>query len=113
LLYHSARTRLPAYFSEGEIAEVVDVVMSHLGLKHLSNVIVGGEADSAGGLSAGDRKMVNIAIELVALPSVLFMDEPTSSIDASSAMNVASIAHDLARSGLTVVAVIHQPRGKT
>jgi ABC-type multidrug transport system ATPase subunit len=70
-------------------------------------------ANDGAGLSAGDRKMVNIAIELVAQPSVLFMDEPTSSIDASSAMNVANIASQLARSGLTVVAVIHQPRGMT
>ena len=52
---------------------------------------------------------VNIAIELVSQPAVLFMDEPTSSIDASSALNVAAIGRQLAhRQGITVVAVIHQ-----
>lgn len=75
--------------------------------------VAGGDADFQGqGLSAGDRKKANIAVELVANPSVLFLDEPTSGIDASSALTVAEIVNRLARASLTCVAVIHQPRGE-
>ena len=79
---------------EPEVQRVVSTVMTLLGIDHLQHHVVGGDSDvgSGTGLGAGDRKLVNIAIELVAQPSVLFMDEPTSSIDASSALNVAQIA---------------------
>jgi len=93
LLTHSARTRLPASMTEADIQRVVSTVMVLLGIDHLAHSVAGGDSDGTGtGLGAGDRKLVNIAIELVSQPSVLFMDEPTSSIDASSALNVAQIA---------------------
>ena len=63
-------------------------------------------------LSPGDKKKVSIGIELVADPRVMFFDEPTTGIDASSAMAVAHIMKGLARGGVTSVAVIHQPRGE-
>ena len=93
LLTHSARTRLPSTMTESDIQRVVGTVMVLLGVDHLAHCVAGGDSDGTGtGLGAGDRKLVNIAIELVSQPSVLFMDEPTSSIDASSALNVAQIA---------------------
>jgi len=69
--------------------------MNLLGIDLLQHHVVGGDGSDLGtgmGLSAGDRKLVNIAIELVSQPAVLFMDEPTSSIDASSSLNVTQIA---------------------
>lgn len=49
-------------------------------------------------------------MELVALPSILFLDEPTSGLDSSSSMCVCSALRDMASVGITVIAVIHQPR---
>lgn len=117
LVLHSARWRLPNQLDDAKIRERVEEVLSQLQLQHLRHVVVGGseqtfsKGDSAG-LSPGDRKKVNIALELVAGPNVLFLDEPTTGIDSSSALNVARIIHNLARSGLTCVAVIHQPRSE-
>src|SRR5690606_16686668 len=45
-----------------------------------------------------------------ARPSVLLLDEPTSGLDAFMAQNVMRVLHQLARSGMTIVCTIHQPR---
>lgn len=111
LLYHSARTRLPVTINEEGIQERVESILTKLNLQHLRETIIGG-ANGQGGLSPGDRKRVNIGIELVAEPSALFLDEPTTGLDASSAMNVTKLIRGVAEKGLTCVAVIHQPRGE-
>jgi ABC-type multidrug transport system ATPase subunit len=41
---------------------------------------------------------------------MIFLDEPTSGLDASASIEVCGVLHTLAQSGLTIVAVIHQPR---
>ncbi len=113
LVMHSARWRLPSHLSDDKILQRVEEVLTQLGLQHLRKVQVGGGNGNTGfALSPGDRKKVNIALELVAGPNVLFLDEPTTGIDSSSALNVAHIVSNLAKSGLTCVAVIHQPRAE-
>jgi ABC-type multidrug transport system ATPase subunit len=62
------------------------------------------------GISGGERKRVNIGMELVANPSVLLLDEPTSGLDASAAIKVMRLLKRVARHGTAVVAVVHQPR---
>ena len=49
-------------------------------------------------------------MELAAVPLVLFLDEPTSGLDSASALTVAEILRQISKIGVTVVAVIHQPR---
>ncbi|KAJ3057864.1 hypothetical protein HK102_010827, partial [Quaeritorhiza haematococci] len=62
----------------------------------------------------GQRKRVNIGMELVAEPSVLFLDEPTSGLDSSTAFEVCHMLRNVARQqGLTVAAVIHSPSPST
>jgi hypothetical protein len=62
-------------------------------------------------LVGGERKRVNIGIELMAKPSILFLDEPTSGLDSSSAMIVMKALRNLVdRQGMTICSVIHQPR---
>jgi ABC-type multidrug transport system ATPase subunit/ABC-type multidrug transport system permease subunit len=113
VIKHSAQTRLPASFTAEMIDEQVEFVIEQLGLESIRDVVIGGDEDFQGqGLSPGDRKKTNIAVELVSSPSVLFLDEPTSGIDASSALTVANIIRSLAHASLTCVAVIHQPRGE-
>jgi len=70
--------------------------------------IVGDETER--GISGGQRKRVNIGMELVADPTVLFLDEPTSGLDASTAKEVCESLRRVTEKGMTVIAVIHQPR---
>lgn len=111
LLEHSARTRLPPSLGETAIMAKVEDVLQRLGIARFRDSVVGNTGD-ANALSPGDRKLVNVGMELVADPLALFLDEPTTGLDASSAMNVANITRSLAETGLTVVAVVHQPRGE-
>lgn len=61
------------------------------------------------GLGLEDRKRLTIAVELCARPSILFLDEPTSGLDSQSALHIVQLMCKLARTGLAVIATIHQP----
>jgi ABC-type multidrug transport system ATPase subunit len=60
-------------------------------------------------LSGGERKRVNIGIELVSDPSILLLDEPTSGLDSSSCYEVVRSLKRIADSGIPVACVVHQP----
>jgi ABC-type multidrug transport system ATPase subunit len=108
ILMHSARMRLPKDLMRSVIEGKVAAIISFLGLSHVSDSIVGDEAKR--GISGGQRKRVNIGMELVAEPSVLFLDEPTSGLDSSTALEVCTLLRRIAeRRKLTVAAVIHSP----
>lgn len=62
------------------------------------------------GISGGERKRTNIGMELIMSPSVLFLDEPTTGLDASTAVSVVELLQGLGRRGKTVIMSIHQPR---
>ena len=61
--------------SRGELLERVRCVIGLLGMAHIQHIVVGNTRKR--GISGGQRKRVNIGMELVASPSVLFLDEPT------------------------------------
>jgi ABC-type multidrug transport system ATPase subunit len=79
-----------------------------LGLSHVRFSPIGDE--STRGISGGQRKRVNVGIELAGDPSVLLLDEPTSGLDASASKAICESLRKLADIGLTIIAVIHQPR---
>ena len=108
ILYFSARTRLDMWKSRQQIADTVDSVISVLGLDDIRHSVIGDE--NVRGISGGQRKRVNIGIELVSDPCALFLDEPTSGLDSSSSFEVCHALRQIAESGMTVVTVIHQPR---
>ncbi|KAJ3268377.1 hypothetical protein HK104_005388, partial [Borealophlyctis nickersoniae] len=105
---HSARVRLPAAWSNAEVEAYTDAILDALNLTHVAHNLIGDETTR--GVSGGQRKRVNIALELAAVPLALFLDEPTSGLDSTAALSVASILKSISRLGLTIVAVIHQPR---
>ena len=76
ILMHSAQMRLPKRLTKKEIKKKVLDTLNALGLAHVADSIIGDE--DTRGISGGQRKRVNIGMELVAEPSVLFLDEPTS-----------------------------------
>ncbi|RKP14681.1 hypothetical protein BJ684DRAFT_8159 [Piptocephalis cylindrospora] len=108
IIAHSAHTRLPRSWTKAEVETYVDAVLEALGLSAVASVPVGDEVSR--GLSGGQRKRVNIGIELAAAPFALFLDEPTSGLDSTVALSLARTLRSVARVGLTVVSVIHQPR---
>lgn len=108
-LRHSAITRLPESMGLADKERVVRDVMRILDLTEIAHSIIGDE--DVRGISGGQRKRVNIGMELCAYPTVLFLDEPTSGLDSASSYEVVGALKRVAKSlGLTVVAVIHQPR---
>lgn len=60
--------------------------------------------------TGGEKRRLTIACSLVANPSILFMDEPTTGLDAFAALNIMDHMSCLAVLGHTIIASIHQPR---
>ncbi|CAI9115148.1 OLC1v1015985C1 [Oldenlandia corymbosa var. corymbosa] len=98
-LRYSAWLRLHA---EVDVAtrELVELTM-------IKEAIVG--LPGVNGLSTEQRKRVTIAVELVANPSIIFMDEPTTGLDARAAAIVMRTVRNTVDTGRTVVCTIHQP----
>jgi ABC-type multidrug transport system ATPase subunit len=108
---HSAMTRLPSTISMAEAEAHAQETLDGLGLAHVATSLVGDASGAARGVSGGERKRLSIALELVADPLVLFLDEPTTGLDSAAALTVMSMLRRLARQrGITCVAVVHQPR---
>mmetsp|Transcript_12942 Transcript_12942/g.36665 ORF Transcript_12942/g.36665 Transcript_12942/m.36665 type:complete len:696 (-) Transcript_12942:27-2114(-) len=62
------------------------------------------------GVSGGEKKRTSIGCELVADPSLIFLDEPTTGLDAYNSEQVVLSLKKLAKSGRTIVCTLHQPR---
>jgi ABC-type multidrug transport system ATPase subunit len=84
--------------------------MEMLSISKLADTIIGDETLGLRGISGGQKKRVNIGMELIASPSVLFLDEPTSGLDSSTSMEVCSLLQTIALTGVNVIVVLHQPR---
>lgn len=106
----AARLKCPKHKSEQKVDELVDETISRLGLSHVENSLIGTPGGSSSKISGGERKRVAVAVELVAQPSLLLLDEPTSSLDATSAYQLMMTLKELASLGHAIVVVIHQPR---
>jgi ABC-type multidrug transport system ATPase subunit len=85
----------------------VDALLDKLDLLQLKHLKVGSATEKV--ISGGQRKRLNISLELIRQPSVLFVDEPTSGLSSNDALQVVSILKQIANSGKIVVINIHQP----
>lgn len=120
-LIYAAMLRLPSSVSIPEKMKKVDQVIDELGLTKCKYTKIGVPGFSKG-ISGGERKRLSIAIELLTGPSILFLgmcdffclhfaiDEPTTGLDAKTALNIMETIDKLAKSGRAVVLTIHQPR---
>ncbi|KAG5146008.1 hypothetical protein JHK84_031551 [Glycine max] len=81
-LWFSARCRLSADLPKEEKVLVVERVIESLGLQAIRDSLVG--TVEKRGISGGQRKRVNVGLEMVMEPSLLILDEPTSGLDSSS-----------------------------
>ncbi|KAJ8604304.1 hypothetical protein CTAYLR_002540 [Chrysophaeum taylorii] len=104
----SAYMRLPRTWSETRKRDMIVRTLIALNLDEIEHSTIGDEYER--GISGGQRKRVNVAMELVADPKVLFMDEPTSGLDSVSATELVQTVRSTAEKNvLTVAAVIHSP----
>ncbi|XP_071718388.1 ABC transporter G family member 29-like [Rutidosis leptorrhynchoides] len=106
-LIFSAFLRLPKDINKQEKMLFVEEVMELVELDNLKDMIVG--IPGVTGLSTQQRKRLTIAVELVANPSIIFMDEPTTGLDARAAAIVMRTVRNTVDTGRTVVCTIHQP----
>ncbi|XP_048580438.1 putative white-brown complex homolog protein 30 [Nematostella vectensis] len=109
VLRYQATLRLPSNMTSHEKQQRVDQMIELFGLEKIKHIQIGDEESR--GISGGQRKRVNIGMELVADPTLLFLDEPTSGLDSTSSLLVLDALRAVAEKGkLTVICVIHQPR---
>jgi len=104
--YYTAKLRMKG-LSERDLHDRVVKVLTDLDIVHRANVVIGGP--EARVLSGGQRKRVNLAMELVTDPAILFLDEPTSGLSSSDAKSVMDVLKGLSKRGRTIILTIHQP----
>lgn len=107
-LYYNAMLRLPRAMPQAQKKQIIADTIAMLGLEAVQHTVVG--VPEARGISGGQRKRVNIGLEISAWPYIVFLDEPTSGLDSTASLEVLSSLRDLTTLGMSIVAVIHQPR---
>jgi len=95
--------------SRDEVRLRVEAAIDDLGLRKVADTSIGGVFSR--GISGGERRRVSVGIQLLTNPSVLFLDEPTTGLDAFNAYALIETLSALARSNnKTILFTIHQPR---
>ncbi|MCX8490608.1 MAG: ATP-binding cassette domain-containing protein [Cyclobacteriaceae bacterium] len=105
-LYYNAKLCF-ATFTETQLHERVIATLENLGLDQRKDLTVGSVLDKK--ISGGQRKRLNIALELIREPAILFLDEPTSGLSSRDSENVIDLLKELSLKGKLIFVVIHQP----
>ncbi|PWJ44692.1 ATP-binding cassette domain-containing protein [Sediminitomix flava] len=105
-LYYNARLCFKD-MPEDDLNQKVDDVLSSLGLDRIKDLVVGSVLNKK--ISGGQRKRLNIALELIREPAVMFVDEPTSGLSSRDSENVIDLLKELSLKGKLIFVVIHQP----
>ena len=105
-LYFNARLCFDN-LDEEEIVAKVDSVLKNLGLYEIRDIQVGSPLNKK--ISGGQRKRLNISLELIREPAIMFLDEPTSGLSSRDSENILDLLKELARKGKLLFVVIHQP----
>jgi len=109
VMRYAALLRLDEKIPLKEKMQKIDEILDELGLTKCADTVIGVPGVKKG-ISGGERKRLSIALELLTEPSVLFLDEPTTGLDAKTALNVMETIVKIAKAGRAVVLTIHQPR---
>jgi ABC-type multidrug transport system ATPase subunit/uncharacterized tellurite resistance protein B-like protein len=94
-------------WGKAQLEARVEETLAELGLLEIAHLPVGSPLNKK--ISGGQRKRLNIALELIRQPSVLFVDEPTSGLSSRDSENVMALLKQLSHQGKLVFVVIHQP----
>ncbi len=94
-------------WTDEQINAKANQLLQSMGLYEAKDLKVGDALENI--ISGGQRKRLNIALELIREPSVLFVDEPTSGLSSRDSENVMDLLKQLSINGKLVFVVIHQP----
>ena len=93
--------------SEKDLDYRVMKTLKDLGLDAIKHLKVGSAINKY--ISGGQRKRLNIALELIREPSVLFLDEPTSGLSSADTEKVINLLKEQTFKGKLIIVNIHQP----
>ena len=96
-----------ARLTDEEIGQRVEKVLKELDLEEIKGLEVGSPIRKT--ISGGQRKRLNIALELIREPAILYLDEPTSGLSSSDSEKVIMLLKEQTHRGKLVVVNIHQP----
>jgi len=105
-LYFNARLCL-SNLPKARIKKIVGKIMVDLDLWEIRDLKVGNPLDKV--ISGGQRKRINIALELIREPYILFVDEPTSGLSSIDSEVVINLLKEQVYKGKLVIVNIHQP----
>lgn len=105
-LRYSAALSL-GHLDDSAIDKQVDDILKRIGLWEIRSLRVGSLMEKT--ISGGQRKRVNIALELIREPLVLFVDEPTSGLSSRDSEQIMDLLKELSLRGKLIFVVIHQP----
>ena len=105
-LYFNARMCLDN-LGEARIREEVEKILNNLDLFEIKDLKVGSPVNKV--ISGGQRKRLNVALELIREPTILFVDEPTSGLSSVDAETVMTMLKEQTYKGKLVITTIHQP----
>jgi ABC-type multidrug transport system ATPase subunit len=90
-----------------EIERRVNQVLEDLDLSEIKDLEVGSSLRKM--ISGGQRKRLNIALELIREPAILYLDEPTSGLSSSDSEKVMMLLKEQTHKGRLIIVNIHQP----
>lgn len=90
-----------------QLRQQIDKLLIDLSLSETRDLVVGNPLKKV--LSGGQRKRLNIALELVREPSILFVDEPTSGLSSKDSEKIIALLKQQAQRGKLIIVNIHQP----
>lgn len=105
-LYYSAKMCLDN-LTEKSLLEIVDNTLTELDLNEIRHLKVGNSLNKV--ISGGQRKRLNIALELIREPTILFVDEPTSGLSSVDSETVMTLLKEQTDKGKLIIINIHQP----
>ncbi|MGB0915088.1 MAG: ATP-binding cassette domain-containing protein, partial [Crocinitomicaceae bacterium] len=105
-LFFSAKLSM-GHLSNSQLAKKTVEVLKAVGLYEIRYLKVGSVLEKV--ISGGQRKRLNIALELIREPAILFVDEPTSGLSSRDSDNIMDLLKELSLKGKLVFVVIHQP----
>ncbi|KAF3576038.1 hypothetical protein DY000_02032915 [Brassica cretica] len=109
-LTYTALLRLPKTLTKQQKEQRAINIIQELSLERCQDTMIGGSF--VRGVSGGERKRVCIGNEIMTNPSLLFLDEPTSSLDSTTALKIVQMLQSIAKAGKTIVTTIHQPSSR-
>ena len=105
-LYYNASLCFADY-TKGELFNVVEKILFDLDLLEIAHLKVGNPLKKF--ISGGQRKRLNIGLELMREPYILILDEPTSGLSSSDSEKIVQLLKEQTRKGRLVIATLHQP----